>query len=195
MTRRSGLGALAAALVLGAALAAAPATNRADIDHEVALTVGDTAAVDGGMAGGINYTPIVTGGTQPEPTCAKTPDAYCEATLVELTAVVPDDAPRGRLKATFDLLLSAQAPISDFDVFVYETDESGERGGRLASSGALAGGQVAPVQDGIFWRCPASDECVELPITFHQGAETTWLLVEVHYAVAPVPYSMDLGLS
>lgn len=175
-------------------VAAGPSTS-APADHELSLTIGDEATIDGGAPGGINYTPVVTGGTQPEPTCSKSPEAYCEATLVELSADVPADAPRGRVTATLSMTLDAVQPIADFDLFVYESDADGARGGRLASSGALAGGQIAPTQDGIFWRCPASDECVDLPVTFRTGDEPQYLLVEVHYAIAPVSYRLDLALN
>jgi hypothetical protein len=181
------------AMALAVLVAASPAASSAD--HDVALTPGDSVTVDGGPTGGINYTPIVTGGTQPEPTCAKTPDAWCESTLVELSADVPADAARGRLMATFAMTLNATQPVSDFDVFIYASDEAGERGARLTSSGSLLGGQIAPVQDGILYRCPDSDECAELSMTFRDGDEPQYVLVEVHYAVAPVSYVMDLSLS
>lgn len=184
-----------ATLALVGGIAAGPTQQASSADHDVVLTPGEAAHVDGGAPGGINYTPIVTGGTQPEPTCTHDPSTYCESTLVMLSADVPDDAPRGRVTSTFALTLDAVAPVADFDVYVFQSDETGARGARLDTSGALAGGQVAPAQDGILWRCPGSDECIEMSVSFRQGDEPEYLLVEVHYSIAPVSYVMDLSLS
>ncbi|MCW2992046.1 MAG: hypothetical protein JWM73_2640 [Solirubrobacterales bacterium] len=113
---RAALAAALAGLALAAPAVAAP-------DRSVAIDPAAPAVSWDGAAGtGLN-TSFFLDGTAPGQTgtCAKDPNTMCETTLVHVTG---DDIGAGSVKFRID----GFQPISDFDLRVYTSDETGAPG-------------------------------------------------------------------
>lgn len=172
--------ALAVGLAAGT-FAAAPSQDgqRVDADHVVELAIGETTTVNGGTPQGINvgYNEGLTG-------CSKDPQSYCEYVLVKLTNEYDEDkAKKGRERATANFVLTtATNQISDYDVFWYESDESGALGAQIASSTAFPYGAD-------------STEQAALSVTTTEEVADVWVLVEVVYFSAIEAYNLDIDFN
>jgi hypothetical protein len=176
--RRSFVPLLASVLAV-AAVAAAPAEQQQAADHSVELQIDESATVDGGAPGGINVS------NQTEQSCSKGPADYCETILVKLTNPYEEEsAKKGRERATAVFTLTTpDVLVSDYDLFLYESDESGDKGSQIGTAGEFP----LLVQD--------STETMTASITTTQDVQEVWVLVEVSYFSAAAPYAMDISFS
>jgi uncharacterized repeat protein (TIGR01451 family) len=118
---------LGAATVVGGALAVTP-------DRTGTVTPTSPFTWQGATATGANSGYDAEGG---EP-CGKTPDTYCDVTLLNVN-VAPSywDAQGGGVQISLNNYTPNAA--SDFDLFVYKSDASGNRGELVGSSPNIAG--------------------------------------------------------
>lgn len=154
-----------------------PADAAARVDHEVALTVGEDAAVDGGAVAGVNYAHL--GGTDETYPCGDDPAMMCRTILVELTNPFDADADRGRERATLSLALHGDG-VGDAAIMVYASDVEGKRGDQVGGQDEL--GTLA-------------DEATTVSITTTPDQETVHVLVEVFFHAWAGTWSMDLAFS
>jgi hypothetical protein len=169
---------LACALAVGS-FAAAPAAQQQAADHNVELQVDESATVDGGAPGGINLS------NQTEQSCSKGPADYCETILVKLTNPYEEEnAKKGRERATAVFTLTTpDVLVSDYDLFLYESDEAGAKGSEIGTAGEFP----LLIQD--------STETATVSITTTQDVQEVWVLVEVSYFAAAAPYAMDISFA
>ncbi len=99
---------------------------------------------------------------------------------------------------TLDIDVTAVVPGADFDLFVYETDETGaERGAELGNSGnfgfcaQLCGTQADPAYT---TSCDGTDECLTLTVETTEFSPDAYLRVEVVYFTTPAGYTANLAL-
>jgi hypothetical protein len=122
-------------------------------------------------ATGVNTSHLADEDDQVNPqACGKTVTNYCDTTLVVLANPVPPDDVDGLLKRNVTVALTGTNPVpngGDFDLKVYESDPSGNRGA-LAADFA----QAAP---------PESLESYSFEVATARTAPEKFYLVEVIY--------------
>jgi hypothetical protein len=180
---RKHLALTAAALVAFSTVAAGPAQSRADVDHEVALAIGEDATVAGGVAGGVNpdyFTASAFGAT-----CNHDPHTYCETVLINVSNPFEEEnAKKGRERATLFINMAPTQPVADFDLVVYESDEDGTVGSEIGRSGQT------PVADNM-----ESSESVTAVISTTKDETEVWVIAHVIYFAAPSDYTMDVSFT
>lgn len=183
-----------AALVVAGALAVAAAPARApevDADHTIELGIGDTANVEGTAQGGMNLSGYVDGTV----TCTDSPEQLCETIFVAATNEVPEGETIA--SGVVSVALNAQVPGADFDLYVFESDETGAKGAEVASSGDAAAGQIVGSDPaGLLYTCTdAVDECLQFVVDTFDDEPTRYYLVEVVYFASAGSYSLDASFS
>lgn len=183
-------------------VAAAPAADHTSADHEFTVSPGDEFTVEGGAAQGINVTPLVNDST----TCGKDLDNYCETIYVEIDRPVPADE-NGDSQFAFTTIsfdMTANVPGEDYDVFVYQSDDEGNKLYQYSSEegvGQSANGPACAEICGLgvgdplgFYGnfCDASDECVDFDVLTSTNAPTNHILIEVVYFAAASGYTGTL---
>lgn len=190
--------ALLVVIVIGA-VAAAPADGDPPegIDHLVELGPDATeATVQGGLPGGANLSPFIPDQVVPQG-CGKDVADYCEFVLIRIDNPVEDLDPEDPYEAkvaTIDMDVTADVPGSDFDLFLFESDETGTRGFDLASSGNAPGcaqlcSEIPQAYTNV---CDGTDECVSFNVVTTEGRPTVWVLAEIVYFTTPAGYSANV---
>jgi len=183
MKRHLALG-LAGLVAVGSVAAAPVSDQQVAADHSVSLEIGNSETVAGGVPQGFNTTPT-TNGTSGGLTCTKDPNTYCETVLIELTNPYEDEnARKGRERGNvFFTLTTADMVLSDYDLYVYESDADGAKGSEVTSAGEF------PLL------IQSSTEQTTVVVSTTQELETVWLLAEVYYFAAVTPYELTIDFS
>jgi len=163
----AGLSAILAASSIAAAPSPSAPFAAPQIDHELALAIGESGSVTGNAQYGVN----VENYTGADYACSSDPNMYCETVLIELTnPYVEEEARKGRVRANLTFTLTPTLPISDYDLLVFEADEDGNLGGQMGNVG-----ETPLTPD------PESKETISVPITTTVDEETVWVAVQVVY--------------
>jgi hypothetical protein len=119
------------------------------IDQAGTVVIGTPFNWNGSTATGLNqyyWDPAGQGDVGPltHTTCNKDPLFYCDQILVEfsnpLTQAEIDAGKKTKTKSatvTIDTFSPADGPVTDFDLFTYESDANGTLGAQIDSDGAL----------------------------------------------------------
>lgn len=184
----------AASLAFGLAAAAPGADDRvpSSTRETFELTPGESVTVLSATPGGVYGGFSATAGTMPECDESTPGVMYCEGFLVGISGgevVVSDDDGSESLRSELLVTLTPDAPTGDYDIRLYESDESGTIG--------------AEVNSGAEWfydhtlDCGCADPDVE---EMKQRVNTTveepvkWYVVTVTYWAAVGGYSMDIAV-
>lgn len=164
------LSALAVLLVAPPASADAP-------DYTKELLAGETFTWAGNPTHGTNlmYWGDPATGSNANPTCAKTVDAYCETARFSFTNPVPQGDVDGILEGAVRITIDAANDYSDYDLIVFASDAAGTKGPEVARSAAFA--------------YAATTETVNIPIETTVTEPTVHLHVEVVYFAASGGYA------
>ena len=135
------------AAVLAVALIPGSGASAVTADHKATLTPGQSFSWTGSTqtATNVNY----FGNTDPAPvtpvtpigTCTKDRTSYCEYALIEFSNPVPLSDADGKLSKGATITLNpfspVPAPVTDFDLLVFESNAAGDKLAELGRDGAL----------------------------------------------------------
>ena len=193
---------LATAALVGSTLAFAPAvtTQQAETDHAIVFTEDGSETVEGAQTNaGTNLGDPVGAGLPSE--CTKDPNTYCETVHVTVEQPVADEDPDSLEFGTGEVsfTLAPTVPGADFDINVFESDQTGTaRDELVAESGNFPGCSVlceSPLGAVIGEGCgPDHDECGSwtVPTNDLAGGGTAYYVIEVVYYLAAGPYTLDV---
>ena len=107
--------------------------------------------------------------------CGKEVTTYCEATLATLSNPVPDHDADGVLSRGVTVTIEAKNAVSDYDLYVFASDDQGSRGAEIARSTAAID--------------TSTTETVQFPVRTTRANPFAYVYIEVVYFAAVGGYS------